>query len=1387
MRALLGWRALVLAACSIVLLGQAWAEPAATRLLSGDFWKADAAIWGDGRPIETPSVAKPPQGFKLDWAISVPQTGWYELFLVGAGGDCRHDLFIDGKAQAYNTTTDRPDARGAAKAGNYWLTAGAHTLRIQRVGRNGFPVRLFERFEFRPAEKRPEACVTAAKTLVDVVRAGETLTIRMTGGGTGQPTRYHLLSTDLMAAGAKPVPVGTVDFSASAAPVSKLVKIACPTEGAFRLSASTETRPLTASEFPIGDYAVIDVKAVPAATGAPVLLQEIDCVAQTLNGKPLAPDTFLECNGPTRVRSSRAGSYRESHDSTPPEAEAPLVANDPHSYSGFSYKVSLPALQAPYLIELTFPDDDRRSVTVNLNWIDDKTGGFAKGTSYSAKSYETGGLHPLSQAMRTQRMVVWSASQTMILGVLTQQFGHRAAVAKIRISRFPGDVLPVTRADTAGGRAFIHWYEEAENWRFLVNVASAYPGGIVHDFVGLQRWARLARYFGMNGLSACGAGYQSAFWRTTTLEGVQPTTYDQCRLAALICEKYGMKYVPEVFINQWYQNLVTFPGKAENPQDVRSVSCHGAESGTGFAPCNLNPLHPVVQQAFIDGIGELADKLRDSPAFMGVTVRADAWQFRGEFTFPSLHWGYGDWTIRQFEHDRQVVVPGKAGDAQRFVTRFEYLTAPAMRESWVQWRCDRLLDYHKRLRDRIRGNRTDLFFGISGDFQCDPSYREPDSLLVRAREAGVDLQRRRQEDGLVMMPEGRYGFRGINAEELRWYDKFLDPAYVQAGMGSPRSFGAYMVYHELASAWPAEKLGVKIAPRTAPYYCSAVVASGRHSLEKFAVVLAEQDTALFRDGGNTDVYGDPEIWNPWFAEFRALPAVPFLALDTARDPVAVWYRELRNDKRYTSGFYFYAVNREQYPVEIDLLLDKAGTVTALGTGRAVTLTGKHLTLRLEPYALQAFRASDGATIAAATTTAPPEQIAAVRDRLAFAQELAQAVQGPQKAELAEAERTAFLQQLDAAWAAYTQGHYWRARTALAMSPMQRIYERLTAMPAGQIVTAFPGQMEPKPHEGHWNPKEPMLSTDELVKMLPPGKTPHLRLSNTLNPAWGGAQVLMAEDGILTLDVPVPADGRYVCKIGMVADSPGVITASLAGQALATPAVTREPGAPESVAFPSVYLNAGTARLTLRRDGGAFGLYGMQMVPLLQPLPSAVWSVAGPFPSFWGSQPGRSIKADGLQKGFDLQYGPEAGVDLQASYVTADKRTVRWEQKTGSAIGGLDNCGVDMPVRTQSPSADFNFAVTYITADSARVAQLHLGVDWWADAYLNGEKVPTNINPKLREECGGAGFTSWYPHVGILKLKKGVNVLVIKQQGGSGGSCFSAYLTADPGLRCTATP
>lgn len=1345
-----------------------------TAAISGDFWKPDQVIWGDGRPLTgDPGPEHIPHGFKSEWRIIVPETGWYELYLVGGGSDFVHDVLLDGETLYLHGSTDH-----AEKARNLWLKQGEHTLCIQRLGRSSFPKRAFQHFELRRSDGSPEHAITARKTLVDVMRAGEEMVIEVAGGGTGQAATYELISRDRQQPDAEPEVVGTVHFAAGQKPETQTVRVACPREGAFTLSARVAGgRELSGTEFPIRPYAVVDVKAGPPAGSKPELVHEIDCVQQTLNGRPIGDGIFVEGNGPSRVVETSLGRYRESHDCTPPEAPPPGAggAGQAESYSGFSYRLSLPQTDVPYLLEVDFPDDEQRCIVVGPHWLNPETGELSPlSGGYNTKSIQTGGLFPLSNKMQTHRAVFWPKTSETVLTIFSQEIGTRAAAARIRLYRFADGNLPLP-AVTENGRDFLHWYEEASNWVHLVGVQGTIRDPLVGNLEGLKRWAQFIRYHGLTGMSALGVGYQSAFWRQTHLEGFQAEDVDLPRLAALICEKYGLKYMPEIFPVQGYVTSITLPGRAEHPDDVRSFNANGKPSGKGAAACNLNPLHPEVQNMWVDALGELADKLRDSKAFLGVSIRANVWQFRGDFTLPGLGWGYGDWIVRQFEKDTGVDVPGKPDDPGRFMKRYEFLTSPEQKERWVNWRCDRLLDYHTRLRDRIRGDRDDVKLVFWGSFQSDPIYKVPEDAATRMRECGVDAAKIRQAGDIAIMPGARYGSRFANSATQSIYDGFFDVDSVRTGTGEPRAFGAYMNYLELAREWPAEKLGLKLpAGRPEPpYHCSASLGAGRNSLEKFAVVLAEQDTALFQDGGNADCFGDAELWQEWFAEYRALPALPFVPLEDARDPVAVWHR---TDGRQA---WFYAVNRERWPITIELAFDQCREVTRLTSGQTIPVTDGKLTLELQPFELRSFAMPPGARLVGSRTTIPPAMHDYLRHRITFAQQLRESL-APDSlpAELL----AAYDQSLATAWEALERKAYWRARTVLRSAPMMRVYEQTRRMPDGQVVGKFPNLLREVENAGHWQLVEPLIKGGELIALA--GPDARIVASTTLNPEWGGYQVLASTGGKLKIAFDVPAEGLYALHLGLVAKETGPIMVQAGGKTL-MPAIVKEAGAPDTAAFHNVQLAAGRQTVELSRpDGADFGLYGLKLLPKMQPLGSEKWAVAGPFRGVWGQmdkEGGHRFSPDLVKAGLEKVYPPETNPDLNAVYQDEDGSERRWLYRAGDLVGDFSELGVDMSVRTGSSGKDLNFALTHIHADRDRTALLMVPCDWWARAYLNGERLRSNV-PRKELEASGADFTTHYPRFhSVMQLKKGKNTLLLKVHGGSLGNGFGAYISDAAGL------
>ena len=1329
-----------------------------------------------------------------EYDVVIPATGWYEVWQRGTGG-C--DLYVDGKLMLEKAIPAPLDIKGPlGKKANIWLTQGKRSLRFSeptflrhQVENSSLP----SAFELVPALGRPEAAVHAELEGHHVLRAGDKLKLRVQGGGTGAAARYELEFVNLMTPEEPPVPAGAVEFAASAEPVTKKIELPCDREGVFKLAAKVDGKILRPSEFGVIQIAVVDVKARPeAGVERKTLIHDIDCVANTDMGKPIDPNKFFEANGKTRINETAAGKYRESNDCTGPEVEKINIPGDwPATLSGFAYEVELPDATSAYLVEVEYPDDDRRSVAIPVTFLDDKGEGVGK----MIKGWETGGVFSLSNKMSMHRMVTWASSKRMNIALFSQAIGYRAAAARIRVYRFDGP-LPQAPAGRADGRIFAHWYEEAQTISdMLLNCRPFYKSGpLVGDFVTLDRWTQLARYSGVNAISGFGVGYQTAFWKTKVLDGMQGASYDSMRLAALLCEKNGIKYVPEVFGGNraLFANL---NARSETPDELLSVSRHGQKTG------GYNAVHPVVQEFWLEAFGEIADLLRDCPAFAGVTVRADEWQFTGTFTLPSLSWGYGDWMVAQFAKETGVTIPGAADDPQRFNQRYKFLTAPGMREKWEAWRCAKVMDYQQRLRDMLRGkDRPDLFFGVVGDGNCDTSYLVPENLTERWRGIGMDMKALAGIPGLALIPTARYGNRGTGVGDQAIYDDFFNPENVAVGFGHLRGFAAYMKYHEWypgepGKCFPLPKLGVIFKNGTYAY-STQVDGADRHTLEKFAAVLAEQDSTFLRDGGNSYVFGDPAIWRPWFAEYQALPAEPFTRLEAARDPVAVWHAKLDD------GFYFYAVNRERQPITITLTLSDAGEVRSLTSGAALPLLNGALRLELAPHELRSFRCAPGARITAAKTDVPTELVEFTLRRLAFAQELLGQVSagGPRAGALSKPEMEQLEKGLLEAQSAIQQGHYSRARTSLSAAPLMHAYVKLGMMPEAQVTTRFPDRLAAV-KDGFYKHGEPVLKAEEIAKLCVADAKVERVASATVNPEWRGEEVLMSRNGTLTFELDVPADGPYSLVLGHTAESGGAGTVTLNGASLPLPMTTVKAWTPEQTVFPPVTLKAGKARVTVSRDG-AFGLYGVKWLPSWRPMPSAVWATTGPFKSFWrgGLVPWYS----GISKGFETVYPPETNRSLSAVYevpaelVSRDQRRLGWSfDDDGSPdvrLGPLDmdhgkariKIGVNFKVRTGAPANDFSFAQTTIISPDERTVRLAVSLDFWCDIWLNGEKVISEMSDK-KKKMYDCEFSGHEPLYATVKLKKGANPMFVKQQGGREGSGFVFWVSDQPDLEFRARP
>lgn len=1308
-----------------VMAGVLSASADSSAVFKGEFWKNEGAFYGDGRVpseghLKTPDNA--PHGHLLSYKIDIPSTGWYAPFF--SGGAPLQDYYVDGVLVFMNVPCGPKEKDGTMQGPALWLEKGSHELRLERPGRRGFPMQKFSSFELRPIDGIE--CLQAKIAGHDVVRLGEKITVELTGGCASGETEYEIqyaLQGDNSAEAWKSS--AKVSFPTSATPVTKRAEVILPAEGMYYLRATVGGKAIPQNAFPKFQVLAIDVNEHGSESSEMKLepVVEIDCVAQ-------APDA--ESNGKSRVTKKNNLEYRESHDCSKTTNE-PYDGNFSENLSGFAYKVKVPQAQVPYLLEVEFPDDARRSVCVYHGWCEEGTNLYLKANyGYQTKSWETGGFFPISNTMKKQGQIIWPLSTEGQICIINQSAGTRAACAKIRISRFADDMPPAQGMSVKNGRSFAYWSEEGDSFGIMLGAGAGanFSGKSISYLEAGKRWCQMIRFYGGNAVSGVGFAYQGANWKTKALVGVGLPDYSKLRMFALLAEKYRMSFIPEYFNTQWFMDRVIYPQRAGGSENSMSKSSTGSLIGGG-----VNALCPEVQIVVVDAMKEIYDEIGDSPAFKGLSVRADGWQYRGEFFFKSLNWGYNESNVRAFERETGIKVP--AGDATSY---FHFLTSPEVKEKWIRWRCDRIADYHGRILAALRGDgkRNDVFFGIAGQFDQEDLYLREKTLVERALGSGVDAVACREKDGISIIPISRYGSRTPSAGSRAIYDQFFMTESTEGGMCSPRAFAGYMTYMELGTGWPATKLGFDLSLRggKAPYECSGVIAAGRAGLEKYAVVLAEQDTSYFREGGNSDCLGSPDIFGPWFSTWEKIPAEKFERAPGLNDPVAVWHKNINGT------YWYYAVNKEHFDSSVTLKFSD----------------GTEESFVLEPFGLKVFSENKGRIISNAVSEYPEAERMKVRSLLAYAQSINSEVGKPE-----------FTAGLTRAWTAAEAGKWWRARVELNMAPMYRGYQYTGNLPTEVLRTTFPDKLDTQnPKNGHWQ----LCTQSKPVQLLDYDKsTASIWNSKDVNSAWVGDKVLWSKDGEITFSFDVSAEGRYDLVLGAVSEKKGVASVSANGKILNGICRFEKAREPMNTTFRGINLMPGKVTFTVK-GANSLGIYGVRFLPVVRPIPGTDWAVADKFGKYWGTFSKFANGDEALKAGFD---------DLMKT----DLSKLKWNYASPGIRDALWYRGVHMPLRVSSVGADRIIAKTTVISDRDRTATFISAVDWWARVTVNGELIKTDVVGG-GSEINGCSFWSWYPmYTGLINLKKGENELVVYLNGGSLGSAITGWITDDEGIITTA--
>ncbi|WP_269522663.1 hypothetical protein [Coraliomargarita parva] len=989
-------------------------------------------------PLKKAGTLKLGQGW-VEYDLEVPVDGWYSLWFKGMSPAWIRSVYVDGEPVFEISRSDDEDvdrAFGGFKEGNLWLDSGMHTLRIHRPLHPGdFP----DYWELRASGLDASGSIRIWPSK-NVVRTLEPISLKV-AGGTKVPTRYELILIDTVSH--EEQAVGQIDFPASEKLIHQTVQITIPEEGVYRLVADVDGQRLRPSDLKAGEFVAVNTDHAPSAPAelvtTPVI--DIDCTAEPPEGR------FWEKGGVSTLVEKAFGSYRESPGSiTAEESEWGL--------DGFSYKFKLPEINRQYRLRVTYPDDDRRSMGF---WIND--GSEPRGTAaaqVNTGGVETGDQYPLTHSMKVhEAYFIPKAKDEVVIAVLNLVPEMKAAAARIQIDLIESG-LPAANLGETRGRSFGFYFEESGRWRKFFGADDG--TSVLEDLKSLDRWGQWNRFLGANLMFPTVVVYQGAHHPSKLLDGYFVKPVNEVRLASLIAEKYDSKLVPEFHLTgqSWFDREVM--GVWAKPvyengrkhfevnfvtDDAKDMVIYDKEGRTRVAWESFvyNPLHPKVQDAYIQILGEMADSLADSEAFAGISSRMMfRWQWQGWNALPNHSCGYGDWTIEYFERETGIDVPGKSGDPNRFEERFAFLMGQA-RDAWFEWRCQKIHDYHKRLLARIQQAKPDakLYFNWYG---LHPDVALSTDILDQMREVGMDPKQYANESDIVVIPPGgmygrRYSIPTNDADKL---NLIYDTSIQEVGQFDGRAYGIYSDYYEVNRHLDWSEYG----GRTFSAF-DTCTPSDVNERDIYAQALANADTSFLSTGGSGWIFGTPSVMQPFLREYRSLPAESFTAWDQGRDPVAVWsYTDADGD------FWFYAVNRLPVAVHTSIQLQEGAIVRSAVDDSVLPLSEEgSLELTIEPFMLRAFRIRGGGELVSIKNTVPDTYTAKLGPMIADARRLRADLAAKRIApELSRADVDAALSAMDGAISAYEAGEVYKARGLLEKLPAVFVYYLSGQYPEG---------------------------------------------------------------------------------------------------------------------------------------------------------------------------------------------------------------------------------------------------------------------------------------------------------------------------------------------------
>ena len=735
--------------------------------------------------------------------------------------------------------------------------------------------------------------------------------------------------------------------------ITKAIPLTLPRDGAYQLECRWEGDTRYRRELTL-----IAVGPLPKPAAEPLklkLIDDINCAAHH------GAERYVD-DGTAKVVDSQVGKYREA---------------GPGRQSRFAYRIKIGQPHTPHLIRVYYPDDKERTMLIDVSYP-------LRQTRWDVDTgVITGGVYPLTNKIQKIEVVFWPLVNDGAVLITSWEEGKPAAVSRIQIFEIE-DGLSAAKVDPAsdGGRMMGLMWEDA-SISIDLGGFDASPAEFHRTLVNLMDYLR---YTGQNLTEYPVTFYQGPFYPSQVEDpDKEPRRMshpgDWLEELLTLCDQNRVNFIAG--LNHFGQ----LPSlKANTNTDIEKIIA-GADTynqmlynnqvcGDGRGHPSIgsplyNPLHPTVRSAFLAMIDEILERYAHHPSFKGLAIYlwADSCLW-----FGSLTSGYGDLTIRLFEKETKIKVPVSFKDPQRFEKRFAWLIKHRQ-EQWIEWRCQKVAQFVKEINRHLQKKRKDLILSIVCWMPYSTNDRAwHDLAAIEAgktvgqiyREGGMDFKYLRGIPNVVLQRKlCPSDFRWRAGHQERLPEAFLsdsinfDPA-VLATFQNPGRNAAFIYnrYFETRVWNPSRDLktpsqGIPDFWWWGPFIANSVSPAGRNFLRYYAHALATYDVMFIGNGGSSiGTMGHDALTREWAQAFRALPAQPFSDVAGNTDPVVV--RELKAKGKH----YFYAVNRESYPVELTLTFSQAPKrLVELSSSTGLTPKGTILKLNLLPYQLRSFSAS----------------------------------------------------------------------------------------------------------------------------------------------------------------------------------------------------------------------------------------------------------------------------------------------------------------------------------------------------------------------------------------------------------------------------------------------